>query len=269
ASAAAERATDLVGRAALAEQDLSRREATTRELRDRLAGLGWSAEAVEAVRARVREAEQKVRQAEVGRARATGELTGALAERAELTRRKEERQRRLEEAERLKDEILLLTELDRALGDLRTDLNAALRPELSGIASDLLRDLTTGRYTDLELDEDYVATVIEESEAKPVISGGEEDVVNLALRLAISQMIAQRAGQPLSLLVLDEVFGSLDEERRGAVLDLLRNLADRFPQVILITHIESVRDGVDRVIRLSYDAERGIASAVADARDAA
>jgi exonuclease SbcC len=92
-----------------------------------------------------------------------------------------------------------------------------------------------------------------------VISGGEEDIANLALRLAISQMIAERAGQPLSLLVLDEIFGSLDEERRAAVLDLLRSLADRFPQVILITHIESVREGFDRVIRVEADPQSHVA----------
>jgi len=83
------------------------------------------------------------------------------------------------------------------------------------------------------------------------------------LRLAISQMIAERAGQPLSLLVLDEIFGSLDESRRQHVLALLRRLGDRFPQVILITHIEQVRDGLDRVIRVSYDATTG-ASVVRD-----
>jgi exonuclease SbcC len=83
-------------------------------------------------------------------------------------------------------------------------------------------------------------------------------VANLALRLAISQMIAERAGQPLSLLVLDEVFGSLDEERRGAVMDLLRGLADRFPQVILITHIEAVREGFDRLIRIERDPARRV-----------
>src|SRR5438552_6046704 len=48
---------------------------------------------------------------------------------------------------------------------------------------------------------------------KPVLSGGEEDLANLVLRLAISQMIAERAGQNFSLLILDEVFGSLDEAR--------------------------------------------------------
>ena len=84
-------------------------------------------------------------------------------------------------------------------------------------------------------------------------------MANLALRLAISQMIADRAGQPLSLLVLDEIFGSLDEERRTAVIELLRGLADRFPQVILITHLETVRDGFDRVIRVDYDIERASA----------
>ncbi|MGH7703536.1 MAG: SbcC/MukB-like Walker B domain-containing protein, partial [Gemmatimonadales bacterium] len=143
--------------------------------------------------------------------------------------------------------------------ELRTDLNAQLRPDLSDLASAFLRDLTRGRYTELELDEDYAATLLDGGEVKPVISGGEEDVANLALRLAISQMIAERAGQPLSLLVLDEIFGSLDEEHRVAVVDLLRSLADRFPQVIMITHIESVREGFDRVLRVEFDVERGAA----------
>ena len=53
---------------------------------------------------------------------------------------------------------------------------------------------------------------------------------NLALRLAISQMIADRGGPAALLLVLDEIFGSLDEERRLAVVELLRSLADRFPR---------------------------------------
>ena len=118
-----------------------------------------------------------------------------------------------------------------------------------------------GRYTELELNEDYGTTLLDDGDPKAVISGGEEDIANLALRLAISQMIAERAGQPLSLLVLDEIFGSLDEDRRVAVVDLLRSLADRFPQVILITHIDSVRDGFDRVIRVGLDVTRGVATA--------
>ena len=148
-------------------------------------------------------------------------------------------------------------ELDRAYSDLRTDLNFQLRPELSELASSFLLDLTDARYSELELDDNYNVIVLEDGIPKPVISGGEEDLANLVLRLAISQMIAERAGQQFSLLVLDEVFGSLDESRRHNVVELLRRLQDRFEQVILITHIESVREGLDQVISVRYDEETG------------
>jgi exonuclease SbcC len=150
-------------------------------------------------------------------------------------------------------------ELHRAYSDLRTDLNFALRPELSELASAFLTELTDARYTELELDDKYRLLVLEEGVPKPVISGGEEDVANLVLRLAISQMIAERAGQAFTLLVLDEVFGSLDEVRRQNVVDLLRGLHDRFDQVIVITHIEGVRDGLDRVISVGFDETSGAA----------
>jgi exonuclease SbcC len=173
---------------------------------------------------------------------------------AELDRELTERQRALGELNARKR---LHDELDRGYTDLRTDLNFQLRPELSELASRLLGELTDGRYAELELDDQYNIIVLEDSLPKPVISGGEEDLANLVLRLAISQMIADRAGQPFSLLILDEIFGSLDELRRASVLDLLRHLGDRFEQVMLITHIESVREGLDHVIAVRYDEETG------------
>src|SRR6185436_18172963 len=144
--------------------------------------------------------------------------------------------------------------------DLRTDLNLALRPEISDLASRYIEELTDGRYSELQLDDQYNVTVLEDGIPRPVISGGEEDLANLVLRLAISEMIAERAGQAFSLLILDEVFGSLDETRRHNVVDLLRRLQDRFEQVILITHIESVREGLDRVVTVRYDEETGMSS---------
>jgi exonuclease SbcC len=156
-------------------------------------------------------------------------------------------------------------ELDRAYTDLRTELNFQLRPELSELASGFLADLTDGRYTELELDDQYNIVVLEDGVPKPVISGGEEDMANLVLRLAISQMIAERAGQPFTLLILDEVFGSLDETRRHNVVDLLRRLQDRFEQVIVITHIEAVREGLDRVLMVRFDDARGVSTVEAGA----
>lgn len=157
----------------------------------------------------------------------------------------------------LEQERSLHDELDTAYTALREELNDQLRPELSELASTLLESLTDGRYGALELDEQYSVQVLEDGLPKAVLSGGEEDLCNLVLRLAISQMIAERAGQPFSLLILDEVFGSLDASRRESVLALLRRLHDRFEQVIVITHIEDVREGLDRVLTVTYDAESG------------
>jgi len=167
--------------------------------------------------------------------------------------------------EALQRERRVHDELDRAYTDLRTDLNFQLRPELSELASGFLADLTDGRYTELELDDQYNIVVLEDGVPKPVISGGEEDMANLVLRLAISQMIAERAGQPFTLLILDEVFGSLDEARRHNVVDLLRRLQDRFEQVIVITHIEAVREGLDRVLVVRFDDTRGVSTVEAAA----
>jgi DNA repair protein SbcC/Rad50 len=148
-------------------------------------------------------------------------------------------------------------ELDSALAQLRAELNARVRPELSDLASMFMNDVTDGRYTGLEIDENYNVIVLDEGEEKPVISGGEEDIANLVLRIAISQMIAERAGQQLSVLFLDEVFGSLDLERRDSVINLLHKLEDRFDQVVLITHVETIREGLDHTIRVSFDEKTG------------
>lgn len=259
--AASERAERLTTAMTEAEARLSTHEAEEKKLRQRLESLGWSPEVYAAARDNAVAATRDHREAELAETRAEGERQAAAAVVAQVQERRVEREVRLRERERVAVDLLLNQELDRTLTDLRADLNATLRPDLSDIASTFLRDLTGGRYTDLELSEDYVATIIDDGVPLEVISGGEEDLASLALRLAISQMIAERAGQPLSLLVLDEVFGSLDEDRRGAVLELLRSLADRFPQVILITHIEGVREGVDRVIRIAHDVSRGVSTA--------
>ncbi|MGH7498790.1 MAG: AAA family ATPase [Gemmatimonadales bacterium] len=238
------------------ERDMA--AALVADLTSRLAALEYS----EAVYRETREAEALAaharREAELALVRARGESGAAFEGLESVARRRAERAAREREAATVASELALHQELDRSFTDLRTDLNADLRPDLSDLGSEFLRQLTNGRYTDLELDEDYCTTLMEGGDAKAVISSGEQDVANLALRLAISQMIAERAGQPLSLLVLDEIFGSLDDERRVAVVDLLRALGDRFPQVIFITHVETVGREFDRVVRVTYDATRGV-----------
>jgi exonuclease SbcC len=232
-------------------------QARLADVRERRRSVEFSEADYLALRSAYETAAAAARAADVAAASAQGDANAARGalESAERSRR---------ELERIQGALVALQldrrlhdELDRAYSDLRTDLNFQLRPELSELASGFLRDLTDGRYSELELDDNYNVLVLEDGIPKPVISGGEEDLANLVLRLAISQMIAERAGQQFSLLVLDEVFGSLDETRRHHVVELLRRLQDRFEQVILITHIESVREGLDQVVGVRYDEESG------------
>ena len=249
----AQRAGALVGEAEVAEKQLSVAERRVAELADAVAAEGFSEERFRAAKDRFDRALGSLREAELALVEARGELTRAEGDVQEVGRREAERAARERHIAQRRARQRLHNELDRAFSDLRSDLNAAMRPEIAELASGFLSDLTDGRYQEVDLNEDYEITILDDGVPKPVISGGEEDIAHLVLRLAISQMIAERAGQPLSLLVLDEIFGSLDEARRQHVVSLLRHLADRFPQVILITHVEQVREGLDRVIRVDFD----------------
>jgi exonuclease SbcC len=255
----AARAATLIAEAEAAERTASERENRLRELEASLQRLGYSEEAYAEARTLYEAAEALVRDVELRVVSVRGDVRAAEAALSSAERRLAERAERVARIAVAKAALTLHDELDRALRDLRLELNAAMRPELAERASEFLASLTDGRYNEIELDEDYRLLLVEDGQAKPVISGGEEDILHLVLRLAISQMVAERAGQPLSLLVLDEIFGSLDERRRIGVVELLRGLADRFPQVVLITHIDSVKDTVDRVIRVELDARRGAA----------
>lgn len=154
--------------------------------------------------------------------------------------------------EKRTDALLHETASDQ-LKRLREELNAVIRPDLEARASDNLSALTNGRYMNLELDEEFNATVREDGIEKQVISGGEEDIVALALRMALSELIQERQGRPMSLMILDEVFGGLDADRRQAVLERLQAIKGRFAQILVISHIEEINQVADQYITLRRD----------------
>jgi exonuclease SbcC len=238
-------------------QEIMRVQSTLGTLRTRRAQIHFTEKEFNDVKAEYDRVRAELQECKVATARAQEQVVSMGAALAAAQERAEEFKKRAAELDGLIGGRRLHDELDRAFSDLRTDLNYQLRPELSELASAFLSELTDARYTELELDDQYNIVILEDGIPKPVLSGGEEDLANLVLRLAISQMIAERAGQSFSLLILDEVFGSLDEARRFNVVELLRGLHDRFEQVILITHIEPVREGMDRVITVRYDPETG------------
>ncbi len=140
-----------------------------------------------------------------------------------------------------------LTLLEEAFQGFRMDLISRIRPLLAWRTGDLLRTLTQGRYPEVELDDDYELHIREEGKLFPLprFSGGEEDLANLCLRIAVSQVVAERGGAtPMNVIVLDEIFGSQDATRKSNILRSLKSLSAQFRQVILVTHVEDVKEAL-------------------------
>jgi len=75
-----------------------------------------------------------------------------------------------------------------------------------------------------------------------MFSGGEAFRIDFALRIAISKLLAQRAGTSLQTLVIDEGFGSQDEEGLGQIMDAIYKIQDDFLKVIIVSHLTSMKD---------------------------
>lgn len=73
-------------------------------------------------------------------------------------------------------------------------------------------------------------------------SGGESFRINLALRIALSKVLSQRMGAALPTLFIDEGFGTQDSVGRERIMDVISSIEDDFDKIIVITHLEDLKD---------------------------
>ena len=78
--------------------------------------------------------------------------------------------------------------------------------------------------------------------AYELYSGGEAFRINFALRIALSKLLARRAGAQLRALFIDEGFGSQDEDGRDKLVDAINKIQSDFDLILVITHIDELRD---------------------------
>lgn len=78
--------------------------------------------------------------------------------------------------------------------------------------------------------------------AYELYSGGEAFRINFALRIAISKLLARRAGAPLPTLIVDEGFGTQDTAGREKLIEAVNAIADDFERILVITHIDELKD---------------------------
>ena len=91
-------------------------------------------------------------------------------------------------------------------------------------------------------------------------SGGEAFRVNFAIRLALSEVLAQRAGARLQTLVIDEGFGSQDAHGRQRLIEAINMVKDDFAKILVITHIEELKDVFPTRIEVEKTLEGSIVS---------
>ncbi|MGI8686771.1 MAG: AAA family ATPase [Acidimicrobiales bacterium] len=181
-----------------------------------------------------------------------------VAERARVTA--DAAARRLADAEAQHATLATLVDETRHLGRLADLLNAfrngvvgTVGPRLSAHAAELFAELTDREYDQLELDpETYEIQIRDRGRAHGMqrFSGSETDLANLAVRVAISEHVRLLSGGTVGLLVLDEVFGPLDEDRKARMLGALERLRGRFRQVLVVTHDETIKAELPNAIEV-------------------
>ncbi|MGL4368688.1 MAG: hypothetical protein ACRCUT_03310, partial [Spirochaetota bacterium] len=120
-------------------------------------------------------------------------------------------------------------------------LLSKVQPSLSAYASDLFSRMTNGRYERIIVDDSFDFHIADRGQTFPLgrFSGGETDLANLCLRIAVSRTIQDLAGGgAVSFLGFDEIFGSQDAERRSCVMDALNRLSDQYSQIFIVSHVE-------------------------------
>jgi exonuclease SbcC len=148
------------------------------------------------------------------------------------------------EADDLMEEIELLKLTRSVIADYVIYLMQVVRSRLEGEVSRIISEITGGRYEQVLLDEDFNLLVrdVDDDYAIDRFSGGEQDDIAVALRIALSRYLAELHNvHESTLLIFDEIFGSQDEERRTSLLTSLRTQESRFPQIILISHIAEMQ----------------------------
>jgi DNA repair exonuclease SbcCD ATPase subunit len=223
------------------------------ELRRQVADLGHSADELAAAHRARTEAS-----ARASTALADARGASLAAERARS--HAESEGKRLAEAEEqhamvadLGEEARHLGRLAELLGSFRNSLVATAGPRLSAQAAELFAELTDHEYDLLEVDpETYEIQICDQGVAHGMdrFSGSETDLANLSLRVAISEQVRFQSGGAVGLLVLDEVFGPLDEDRKERMLLALERLRGRFRQVIVVTHADDIKEQLPSAVEV-------------------
>jgi DNA repair protein SbcC/Rad50 len=188
--------------------------------------------------------------------RARQEEGAAMQQLDALAAQAETRTRRTADLAALNEEIGIYNQLREAFGKkgVQAMIIESAIPEVEVEANRLLNRMSDGRMSlRLETQREKVTggvaetldiVISDELGGRPyeMYSGGEAFRANLALRIAISKLLARRAGAQLQTLVIDEGFGTQDAQGRQLLVEAINSIQDDFERILVVTHIEELKD---------------------------
>jgi len=136
-------------------------------------------------------------------------------------------------------QALLIEEAIPEIEEYANNLLAKLTNNTAHIMIESLRDLKSGgtkETLDIKISDTQGIRPYE------MFSGGEAFRIDIALRIAISKLLAHRAGTALQTLIIDEGFGSQDEDGLQAMIDVLHALQGEFAHIIVVSHLPVMKD---------------------------
>jgi exonuclease SbcC len=88
-----------------------------------------------------------------------------------------------------------------------------------------------------------------------MFSGGEAFRINFAIRIALSRLLARRAGAPLPTLIIDEGFGTQDSTGMEKLKEAINSIQGDFEKILVITHMDELKDAFPTRIDVTKTAE--------------
>ena len=152
-----------------------------------------------------------------------------------------------------KDDLNDYEKIKISLAEFKTKLNSKVAPRISEIASTMYAQITKGKYQHIEVSNDFDFYIYDEGKKYPIerFSGGEIDLANLVLRIAISKTLSELSGATsVEFLAFDEVFGSQDEARRMEILEAFHTIKEQYRQIFLISHEMEIKEMFERVVEV-------------------
>lgn len=87
-------------------------------------------------------------------------------------------------------------------------------------------------------------------------SGGERTRLDLSLRIALARLLASRRGSDVRLLAIDEP-AYLDDDGFAQLAKVLTDLAGEFETVLVVSHVDELRDAFDSALVVGGGADTG------------